>query len=336
MLYYRSLDEDVVLFSFDVDKDGLEQLMDGQHIFPRYGDLATDGPGVPSGIRRDHGSQLFANRVAALQNPLSAAKVRANASGPRAVQVWAAERRAGIWQVCVLVTTDKRVDEMTADDGFHLPVVPQETQICIVVEGTIARADDTGIWQRWSLDTAGYDEFLRVMKARPDMFQRMGTAARRFADWLDTRSQAPAVPWWQPSELARDGEGDSETIHSFSRKGSDLTSSLVIGRVEDGLFRCYAYTQDRVLALDPCDAVWWALRLPLPASAGHVHYATSSNMAGDVSWIRFDLPLGDVAACLAQTPILPAHAEFTADGAVKEYLRHRTRPTRPRGGILRS
>jgi len=97
-------------------------------------------------------------------------------------------------------------------------------------------------------------------------------------------------------------------------------SSLVIGRVEDGLFRCYAYTQNRVLALDPCDAVWWVRRLPLPSRARHVHYETSSNIAGDVSWIRFDLPSDDVTACLAQTPVLPKYAESTADAAVKEYL----------------
>ena len=320
VLYYRSLDEDVVLFSFDIDQGDLQRLMDGRSMFPRYGDLTTGGPGVPSGIVRDWGSTSFAKRVSALLNSLSGTRTRANGTEPREVRVWTAERTAGIWQVCVSVTTDKHLDEMIADGGFRMPVVSQEMRICVVVEGHIARTDDTAIWQRWSLNTAGYEELVQMMRTRPDVFHRTGAAARRFANGLDTRSQAPGVPWWQPSELARNGEGDSETIHGFSRKGSDIVSSLVIGRVEDGLFRCYAYTQCRVLALDPCDGVWRVLRLPLPSSARNVHYETSSNIAGDVSWIRFDLPSDDVTACLAQTPVLPKYAESTADAAVKEYL----------------
>jgi hypothetical protein len=319
VLYYRSADEDVVLFSFDIDQDGLQRLMDGQSIFPRYRALATGGPGVRSGIIRDWGSKHFAQRVAALRNPLSATKVRANAAEPREVQVWTAERTLGIWQVCVSVTTDKHVDETVAYCDFRMPVVPQEMQIFVVIEGPVERTYDTEIWQRWSLDTTGYQEFVQLVKARPDTVKRTNAAARRLADWLDARGQAPGVSWWKPSELTGSSAGGLEPPEGFFRKGADMMSSLVVGRV-DGLFRCYAYTQCHALALDPCDAVWRLLRLPLPSSTRNVHYETSSNLAGDVSWVRFDLPLGDVAACLAQTPTLPAYTEFTADAAAKKCL----------------
>ncbi len=318
VLYYRSADEDVVLFSFDIDKDGLQRLTDGQTIFPRYRALATGGPGVRSGIISDGGSQRFAQRVAALRNPLSATKVRARAAEPREVQMWAAEGTAGMWQVSVAVTTDKRVHKAVADCGVRMPVVPQELQVVAIIEGPLEKPYDTDIWQRWSLDMASYQEFAQIMRAHPDTVRRTDAAARQLADWLNAQGQAPG-PWWKPSELTGGSPGGLEPLEGFSRRGTDMISSLVIGRV-NGLFRCYAYTQCQVLARDPCDAVWRLLRLPLPSSAHNVYYETSSNPAGDVSWVRFDLPWGDVAACLAQTPTLPAYTDFTADSAAKEFL----------------
>jgi hypothetical protein len=319
VFYYRSADEDVLLFSFDIDKGSLQHLMNGQSIFPRYRALSTGGSGVRDEIIRDWGSKHFAQQVAVLRNPLSATKARASAAEPQEVQVWAAEGTAGAWQVCVAVTTDKRVDKTVADCGVRMPVVPQEMRSVAVIEGPLERPYDTDIWQRWSLDMADYRKFVQIMRARPDTIRRTDVAARRLADWLDARGPAPGVPWWKPSELTGSSVGGVEPSESFSRKEADMMSLLVIGRV-DGLFRCYAYTQCQVLARDPCDAVWRLLRLPLPSSAHNVYHETSSNPAGDVSWVRFDLPWGDVAACLAQTPTLPAYSEFAADVAAQEFL----------------
>ena len=87
VLYYRSSDEDTVLFSFDITRDDLGHLMDGRGIFPSYGDLAGGGPGLSERIVGDAGSQYFAQKVAALRNALSATRRRTSPAEPLEVRL---------------------------------------------------------------------------------------------------------------------------------------------------------------------------------------------------------------------------------------------------------
>ena len=222
--------------------------------------------------------------------------------------------------MCVSILADKHVDKARVSGGFTVPVAHQEMHSYVIIDSRPGQPYDTRIWQRWSLDEAGYREFMQTVETRPDVGKHPSVGAERQADRLDARGPAPEVPWWKPSELKPSHAGDSEPMGGFWYKGpDDMTSGLVVGCV-DGLFRCYACTQRNVLVPDPLDAIRGLLGLPLPASACDAHYESGSNMAGVVYWIRFDLPLRDFVTCLAHTPILPTYAKFAADAAVTEYL----------------
>ena len=320
VLYYRSSDEDIALFSFDIAKDDLQHLMDGRGIFPGYGDLVSGGSDLPERIVRDSGSQYFAQKMAAMQNALSASKSRTTGAEPLTVQLWTTEASAGRWAVCVCVISDQCADRAIAYGGFKTPAAPQETHSYVIIDSRIERVPDTTVWQRWSLDEAAYRQLMQTVKARADIVRYSGGAAERRAGGLTRRGPTPGTPWWKPSELNQSQLGDSELLEGFSDKGPGVTSTLVIGRV-DGLFRCYVHTRRHVLASDPLERIWRLLSLQLPASASDAHYeSASSSPAGIVFWMRFDLPRRDFEACLAQTPTMPTYAEFAADAAVREYL----------------
>jgi len=318
VLYYRSGYEDVVLFSFDIAKDDLQRLMDGRGAFPSYGDLAKGGSPVPERIVRDSGSQDFAQKVAAMPNALSATKGRTAPAGPLAVQLWTTEASPGRWAVCVSIITDKPADTAAAYGGFKMPAGSQETYDYVIIDSRLEWTYDTSIWQRWSLDETGYRELMQTVNASSDVVRVPGDAGR-LAGRLDARGLAPGVPWWKPSEMEQRHAGGSEPLAGFRHEASGVTSTLVTGRA-DGLFCCYSYTQRQILASDPPDAMWRVLGLQLPASAFDAHYESASSMAGIVSWMRFDLPLRDFVACLAQTPTLPAYAEFAAAPGAKDHL----------------
>lgn len=319
VLYYRASDQDVALFSFDIAKDDLQHLMDGRGIFPGYGDLVSGGSDLPERIVRDSGSQYFAEKMAAMKNALSASKSRTTPAEPLTVQLWTTEASAGRWAVCVCVIGEECADRAIAYSGFKMPVAPQETQSYVIIDSKLEQVPDTGVGQRWSLDEAAYQELMQIVKARTDIVRYPDGAVERILSRLTTRGFAPGTPWWNPSELKERHPGDSEPLEGFFYKGPGVISKLIIGRM-DGLFRCYVYTQRHVLSPDPPDAIWRLLSLQLPTSVSDVHYESTSSMAGVVSWMRFDLPLRDFVACLAQTPVLPVYAEFAADAAVREHL----------------
>jgi len=319
VLYYRAGDEDVALFSFDIAKDDLQHLMDGRGIFPGYGDLVNGGPDLPERVVRDSGSQYFAQKMAGMKNALSASKSQTTPGEPLTVQLWTTEASAGIWAVCVCVISDENADIAIAYGGFKMPVAPQETHSYVIIDSRLEGRADTNVWQRWSLDEAAYRELMQTVKARTDIVRYSGGAAERMAGRLTARGPAPGTPWWKPSELKQSHPGDSEPLQGFLDKGPGVTSALVIGHM-DGLLRCYVHTQRHVLVPDPLERIWRLLRLDLRASASDAHYESASSPAGIVCWMRFDLPRRDFVACLAQTPILPTYAEFTADAAVREHL----------------
>ncbi len=316
-VYYRSADKDTALFSFDIATDDLPHLLDGTGVFPRYADLTKGNPDVPGGIARDSGSRHFAQRVAALKNAFSAIKRRSDPAPPLEVQLWTAEVSVGAWRVYVSVTTDKHTDETIVRRSFRMPAMPRSADSCVVMSSFLIGKDATGIWQRWSLDTPGYRHLRQALESAEGAVRYDGSRAEALADRLNARGPEAGVSWWNPSELARSRPGDS--VQGFYRGGDDTSTALVLGRV-DGLFHCYAYTQDHVLTPDPCDAIWAWLGLSLPAGARNASYESSSNMAGLVAWIRFDLPLRDLVPCLAQASALPSYLEFTADPVVKDRL----------------
>ncbi len=350
-LHYRSSNEDVVLFSFDLDKADLEHLLDGKSIFPSRGDLVPGASAVPEWIVRDPGSQYFAQEVGALQYALSAIKTGAGPAHPRELRWWTSELPSGAWQMCVSIMADKQIDKANVSDGFAAAATPQEIHSCIIIDSRPGRPYDTCTWQRWSLDEAGYREFLQMVETHSDVERYSGVAAERLAGRLDAQGPGLDAPWWKPvrrgmgfqpmqhrqdadatkshgqdgtkrdsSRLGTHARATSpDLLEGFRYRGSDLTSALVMGRVE-GLFCCYAYTQRNVLVPDPLDAIRSLLGLPLPASTRAAHYESGSSMAGVVYWMRFDLPRCDFATCLARTPSLPTYAEFGADVALKEYL----------------
>ncbi len=316
-VYYRSADKDIALFSFDIATDDLPHLLDGTGVFPKYADLTKGNPDVPGRIARDSGTRHFAQRVAALKNAFSAIKLRSDPAPPLEVQLWTAEVSVGDWRAYVSVTTDKRTDETIVRRSFRMPAVPRSADSCVVMSSFLIGKDATSIWQRWSLDTPGYRHLRQALESAGGAVRPDGSRAEALADRLNARGPEAGVPWWNPAELARSRPGDS--VQGFYRGRDDTSTTLVFGRV-DGLFHCYAYTQGHVLTSDPCDAIWAWLGLSLPAGARKASYESSSNMAGLVAWIRFDLPLREVAICLAQTSALPSYAEFTADPVVKDRL----------------
>lgn len=319
LLYYKANDEDIVLFSFDIAKDDLKHLMDGKGIFPRYGDLVSGGSDFPKQIVRDSGSHFFTQKIATMQNALSASRSRTTPTKPRIVQLWTSEASAGQWAVCVSVISDTGPDMTIAYSGFKMPVAPKETKSYVIIDSRREQMADTDVWQRWSLDEVAYRELTQTIKTRIDVVRYSGSAAERRYVGLTRLGPAPETPWWKPSELRQTRPGDSEPLEFFYDKGPGVTSSLVIGRM-DSLFRCYVHTERHVLASDPLDKIWQLLHLELPASASNAYYESASSPAGIVFWMRFDLPRRDFEACLAQTPNLPAYAHFTEDAAVKEYL----------------
>lgn len=320
-LHYRSNEEDVVLFSFDVPQDDLAHLLDGRGILPSSGDLTRGDSNLPEQIVRDPGSEYFAQKVAALPHARSATRKRARPTEPREVRLWTSETPAGPWEVCVSLTTDKPVDKADVPGGFQIPAAAQNRLSHVVIDSRRPRYGyGTSIWQRWTLADADYREFLATTKARPDVERFSGVGAERLVAGLTARGPAPPVPWWRPAELEHRRTGSSEPVQAFSYKGSDdMTAVLVAGRA-DGLLCCYAYTQRNVLVPDPRDEIPGLLGLPLPARAREAHCESASSMAGIVSWIRFDLPLRDWVTCLARTTALPKYANFAADAALKEYL----------------
>ncbi|MBN1361520.1 MAG: hypothetical protein JW993_13060 [Sedimentisphaerales bacterium] len=315
VLYYRSDDEDVLLFSFDVAQDGLEQLMDGTAVFPVHSDLAKDGADLPEQIVRDSASRHFAQKVTAMQNGLSASRRRTRPAEPLEVCLWTAEVAAGTWRVCVSVIADAQADRTSLSVGFKMPVAHRDMRSHVIIDSRSEYTCDTHIWQRWSLDGTGYRELVRVMETRQDVARRSSVAAERLAARLDAGGPAPEVPWWKPSELNRSRAEGSEPLEGF-RHGD---STLVVGRV-DGLFHGYALTQRHVLATDPLDAIWRLLGLQLPTGVHNAHYESASSMAGIVFWIRFDVPLRDFMTCLAQAPALAIQGELTAGAVVRQYL----------------
>jgi hypothetical protein len=319
VLYYRSTDEDVVLFSFDITEDDLPDLMNGKSIFPRYGDLARGGPGLSEQIATDAGSRYFAQKVAAMRNALSSTRRRTSPAEPLEVRVWVSETPAETWAVCVAVVADKHIERAHVSGGFPIPAAHQDVHSYVVIDGRPGQPYDTSIWQRWNLDEAGHREFLQMVEARSDIGEYSSAAAVRLVDRLDTRGPTPKVPWWKPAELRRSQAGYSEPPEGFWDRSSAIISTLVIGRVGN-FFRCYVHTLRDVLEPDPRDAIRRLLGLQLPTSASEVRYESESNPAGIVFWIRFDLPQRDWQTCLARIVALPGYAEFTPDAALKEYL----------------
>jgi hypothetical protein len=268
VLYYRSSDEDVVLFSCDITKDDLGHLMDGKGIFPSYADLVKGGSDLPERIVRDSGSQYFAQKVAAMRNALSATRRRTSPAEPLEVRLWTNEAPVGTWEVCVSILADKQVDKARVSGAFKVPVTQREMYSYIIIDSRPGQPYDTRIGQRWSLDEAGYREFMRTVETRPDVGRYSNVGAEKLADRLDTRGPVPEVPWWKPSELKLSHAGGPEPMGGFWYKSPDMNSRLVVGRV-NGLFRCYASTERNVLVPDPLDAIRGLLGLPLPASAMH-------------------------------------------------------------------
>jgi hypothetical protein len=216
LLYYRSSDEDVVLFSFDIALDDLRRLLDGKGIFPGYDELTPGGSDLPERIVCDPGSRYFAQRVAALPNALSATTRRTSRAGPLELRWRTGARPAGMQGVCVAVIAEKHADKAIAYGGFQTPGTPQDARSYVIMDSRLERVGDTKIWQRWSLDEAGYREFLRMTAERPDVQRQSGTAAERHAGSLDTPGPVRKLPWWQPSELRQSRAGDSEPTEAFS------------------------------------------------------------------------------------------------------------------------
>ena len=280
----------------------------------------SGGSDLPERIVCDSGSQYFAQKMAAMQNALSASKSRSTGAGPLTVQLWTTEASAGRWTVCVCVISDRSADRAITYGRFKSPAAPQETHSYVIMDSRLEQMADTNVWQRWSLDEDAYRQLMQTLKARTDIVRYSGGAAERRAGGLTRRGPAPGTPWWKPSELNQSHPGDSESLVFFLDKGAGVASAMVIGRV-DGLFRCYVHTRRHVLTSDSLERIWRLLGLQLPSSASDAHYeSASSSPAGIVYCVRFDLPRRDFEACLAQTPILPTYAEFAADAAVREYL----------------
>lgn len=318
-VHYRSADEDVVLFSFAVAADDLPRLLNGRGIFPHYADLVRGSSAAHTDLARDSGSRHFAQKVAALKNVFSAIKERTDATGPREVQLWTSQVSVDAWEVCVAAITEKHADETIGRHSFRMPAASLDTSSCVVMDNYLVGKDSTRIWQRWSLDAPGYRQLIEAMERTTDAARYVGTGAEALANRLHAQGARGGPPWWDPSELALSRAIGAELVRGFCRGGSDTTTGLVVGPV-DGLFRCYAYTQGHVLTPDPCDAVWGWLGLSLPARVRNACYESSSNPAGLVAWIRFDLPVREVAPCLAQASALPRYLEFTADPVVKDRL----------------
>lgn len=148
VLYYRSSDQDVLLFSFDVAGDDLQELMNGRGIFPAYDDLRARDSEPSDGVVRDSGSRAFAWTVAAMKNARFAAKGRAAPGEWPAVQLWAAEASVDRWRVCVSIVNEGQADEAAAYGGFTMPAASREVRGYVTVDSRLEQVDDTGIWQR--------------------------------------------------------------------------------------------------------------------------------------------------------------------------------------------
>lgn len=318
-VYYRSADKDVVLFSFDIAADDLPRLLNETGVFPPYATLVRGDSGVRSDVAGDSGSLHFAQRVAGLRNAFSATKVRANAAQPLELQLWTAEVSVGTWRVYVSVITDKHADETIARSSFQMPAVPRSVSSWVVVNSPLVGRDATRIWQRWNLDLAGYRHLMQTVETAGEAVRYDSMRAEALAERLNARGPDMGVSWWKPSELMENHAGGRDSVQGFCWGGADASTALVLGRV-DGLFRCYAYTQCHILTPDPCDAIWAWVGLSLPTGARNASYESSSTMAGLVAWIRFDLPLRDLATCLAQASALPSYAEFVVDAVAKKHL----------------
>lgn len=316
VLYYRSADYDVVLFSFDIASSDLPQLADGRNVFPSYGDWEERSADLPEWIPRDEGYRAFVQKVAALRHVRSAVRRGNHSAEPHEVRLWAGETPAGIGKVCVSIIADKRPEQRSIPGAPEIPVAPLETRRCVLIDSRAPQGYDTSIWERWSLSEGGYREFIETLKTRRDVERFVSAGAERLADRLEAKGHTAEVPAWELSEL----KYDSEPVGSFLFKGSENMSAVLVAGRAGSVFQCYACTQRNVLVPDPRDTIPRVLGASLPASACEAHYESASPLGGIVFWIRFDLPLRDWVICLARTVTLPGYAEFTPDTALKEYL----------------
>ncbi|MCU0913067.1 MAG: hypothetical protein MUC88_00715 [Planctomycetes bacterium] len=319
---YRSDVEDVVLFCLDLAREDLEQLLDGKAVFPAYRDLAKGSVEFPEPFSRDPTLGHFAQRVTALWNPLSVTSKRVQRAESWEVRVWTAERTAGVWEVCVLLITGKHAEKAVAHENLPRPAAAREMHTHVTIDSRLEHRYDTGVWQRWTLDEAGYRQFLQEARTHSRLVKYGGPGeVERLADRLSTWGPGTESSWWRPAELNRGVEEASRSLEGFrlGESQEDRTLVLILGRT-DGLFLCYAHAQCHTITPDPRDAIWTLLGLDLPASVSEVCYASDSNLAGQVGWVRFDLPRPDLVTCLARTATLPVYAEFTTDAAVREHL----------------
>jgi len=316
VLYYRSGDYDVVLFSFDLAPSDLPQLTDGRNILPSYGDLKERSTDLPEWIPRDEGYRAFVRRVIALRHALSALRWGHRPGAPHEVRLWAGETPAGIMEVCVSVIADRRTDRLTIPGVPEMPAAPVDMRSCILIDSRAPQGYDTSIWERWSLSEGDYREFIETLKTRRDVERVLGAGAERLADRLEAQGRVAKVPAWESSEIKR----SSEPAEGFHFKGSENLSAMLVAGHVDSIFRCYACTERNLLVPDPRDAIPRVLGAPLPASVRDAHYESASPLGGIVFWIRFDLPLHDWVICLAGSRTLPGYAEFTVDAALKQYL----------------
>jgi len=320
--YYRSEAEDTVLFSFYIAPSDLAQLLDGKALFPGYGDLKTGGAELPEWVLRDPAVRHFVRKIEGMRNALSATRERAGPAEPREVRLWTAARTAEVQEVCILLGTGRRAEQAVPVARFPMPAVSRETHCYITIDSRLEHTYDTVIWQHWTFDAAGYREFLQRARTHRDLVKYADNRdVERLADRMHARGPAPGLSWWRPAALKPDGTEAAAPPAGFrlGETDEDWSLVLVIGRAE-GIFHAYAHTQCHILTADPRDAVERLLGLLLPAAASEVRYYCDSNLAGDVAWVRFDLPLPDLVACLARTTTLPVYAEFTADAALKERL----------------